>query len=172
MLRGCFIGRFQPFHEGHGRVIEEIAGEVDELVVGIGSAGASHSVHDPFTAGERIVMITRVLEDVPLPTYPVPIEDIDRHAVWASHVESMSPGFEVVYSNNPLVRRLFSEAGREVRQVEMHDRDQLEGTRIREAMIEGRDWRHLVPDGAVSVIEDVDGVDRIRQVSGTDANGR
>jgi nicotinamide-nucleotide adenylyltransferase len=27
--RGFFIGRFQPFHDGHRRVVETIADEVD-----------------------------------------------------------------------------------------------------------------------------------------------
>ena len=171
MTRGCFIGRFQPFHAGHRRVIEEIEGDVAELVVAIGSAGTSHSVENPFTGGERVTMVAKALEDLDLVVYPVPVEDVDRHAVWAGHVESMTPAFDAVYSNNPLVRRLFTEAGREVRTVEMHDRDRLEGTRIREAMIAGEDWEHLVPDPVVSVIDEVDGVARLRQVSGTDASG-
>jgi len=170
MLRGCFVGRFQPFHLGHRRVVESIADDVDELVVAIGSAGASHSVHDPFTGGERIEMVRAALADLDLPVYAVPVEDVDRHAVWVSHVESMTPAFDAVYANNPLVIRLFEEAGHEVRDVEMHDRDRLEGTRIREAMIEGGDWRPRVSDPVVSVIEDANGVDRLRQVSGTDAN--
>jgi len=171
MTRGCFIGRFQPFHRGHRQVIEEIQGDLAELVVAIGSAGASHSVDDPFTGGERVMMITKALADLDLVVYPVPVEDIERHAVWVSHVESMTPAFDVVYSNNPLVRRLFAEAGREVRSVAMQNRDELEGTRIREAMIDGGDWERSVPEPVVSVIEEIDGVGRIRQVSETDANG-
>jgi len=171
MTRGCFIGRFQPFHRGHRRVIEEIQGDLEELVVAIGSAGDSHSVDDPFTGGERVMMITKALADLDLVVYPVPVEDIERHAVWVSHVESMTPAFDVVYSNNPLVRRLFSEAGREVRGVTMQDREELEGTRIREAMIDGGDWDGLVPDPVVDVIEEIDGVARIQQVSESDANG-
>jgi nicotinamide-nucleotide adenylyltransferase len=171
-MRGCFVGRFQPFHSGHRRVGESIAGELDELVVAIGSAGASHSVHDPFTGGERVRMVRRALADLDLPIYAVPVEDVDRHAVWVRHLESMTPAFDVVYTNNPLVVRLFEEAGREVRGVEMYDRDRLEGTQIREAMVDGEEWRRLVPDPVVSVIEDVDGVERIRAVNDTDATRR
>ncbi len=49
MTRGFYIGRFQPYHQGHHRVVQDIAEEVDELVVGIGSADQSHSVRNPFT---------------------------------------------------------------------------------------------------------------------------
>ncbi|MFB6228754.1 MAG: nicotinamide-nucleotide adenylyltransferase [Halobacteriales archaeon] len=168
MTRGCFIGRFQPFHLGHRRVVESVENDLDGLVVVVGSAGASHSVQDPFTGGERVRMVRQALSDLDLVTYAVPVEDVNKHGVWVRHLESMTPAFDVVYANNPLVVRLFEEAGREVRRVEMHDRDRLEGTRIREAMVADEAWRHLVPDQVVSVIEDVDGVERIRAVSDTD----
>ena len=171
MTRGFYIGRFQPYHNGHHRVVEQIATEVDELVVGIGSAGDSHSARNPFTAGERIMMITKSLVDFDLVTYAVPIEDLDRNAVWVSHVQSMSPNFDVAYSNNPLVIRLFDEAGIEVRQSPMYDRDVLEGTEIRRRMVEDDDWERLVPDAVAEVVEEIDGTDRIQKVTDTDANG-
>jgi nicotinamide-nucleotide adenylyltransferase len=171
MTRGFYIGRFQPYHTGHHRVVEQIATEVDELVVGIGSAGDSHSARNPFTAGERIMMITKALVDFDLVTYAVPIEDLDRNAVWVSHVQSMSPNFDVAYSNNPLVIRLFDEAGIEVRQSPMFERDVLEGTEIRRRMVDGGDWETLVPDAVVEVVEEIDGIDRIRKVADTDSNG-
>jgi len=171
MVRGFFIGRFQPYHDGHQRVVEEIAAEVDELVVGIGSAGDSHLPADPFTAGERVMMITRSLVDLELVTYVVPIEDLERNSVWVSHVQSMCPAFDVAYSNNPLVIQLFDEAGIEVRQVPMFDRHVLEGTELRERMVAGDDWESHVPDAVVDVVHEVDGVQRIRHVADTDANG-
>ncbi len=170
-MRGFYIGRFQPFHDGHRHMVEEIATEVDELVLGIGSAGDSHSTRNPFTAGERVMMVTKAVEDLDLTTYVVPIEDLDRNSVWVSHVESMTPRFEVAYSNNPLVVRLFEEADVEVRGSPMFKRDVLEGTELRERMIHGRDWESLVPAAVVDVIEEVGGVERIQRVAETDTNG-
>ena len=170
-MRGFYIGRFQPYHDGHHRMVEKIAEEVDELVLGIGSAGDSHMVSDPFTAGERVMMITKSVVELPITTYAVPIEDLERHSVWVSHVRSMSPAFEVAYSNNPLVIQLFEEAGVEVRQSPMFNREELEGTEVRERMIRGGDWRSLVPDPVADVIEEVDGIRRLRRISRTDANG-
>ena len=171
MTRGFYIGRFQPYHNGHHNVVQRIAEEVDELVLGIGSAGDSHSQHDPFTAGERIMMITKSLVDSDLVTYAVPIEDLDRNSVWVSHVQSMSPTFDVAYSNNPLVIQLFEEAGVEVRQSPMYNRDVLEGTEVRDRMIEGDDWEKLVPNAVVEVVEETGGLERIRRVSDSDSNG-
>ncbi|PSQ55233.1 nicotinamide-nucleotide adenylyltransferase, partial [Halobacteriales archaeon SW_12_67_38] len=138
------------------------------LVLGIGSADDSHTRHDPFTAGERIMMLTKALEDADLVIYPVPLEDLDRNAVWVSHVRSMSPTFEIAYSNNPLVVQLFTEAGVEVRQSPMFDREKLEGTEIRERMIADDGWAALVPDAVVDVVREIGGIERIQRVSDTD----
>jgi len=171
-MRGFYIGRFQPYHDGHHRMVAEIVSEVDELVLGIGSAGHSHSTRNPFTAGERVMMVTKSVAEFDLTTYVVPIEDLDRNSVWVSHVQSMAPSFDVAYSNNPLVIQLFEEAGVEVRQSPMFNRDVLEGTELRDRMIEGGEWQHLVPDPVVEVIDEIDGIRRIQRVSETDTNDR
>ncbi len=170
MDRGCYIGRFQPFHNGHLNMVEQIVDDddIDELVLGIGSADASHAKHDPFTAGERIMMITKSLVDLDLVTYAVPIEDLERNSVWVSHVRSMSPEFDVAYSNNPLVIQLFGEAGVEVRQSPMFNREVLEGSEVRERMIQGENWQPLVPDPVVDVVDEIGGIERIQRVSETD----
>jgi nicotinamide-nucleotide adenylyltransferase len=170
-MRGFYIGRFQPYHDGHHHMVAEIADEVDELVLGIGSAGDSHTPRNPFTAGERVMMVSKAVAEFDPTTYVVPIEDLERNAVWVSHVRSMCPQFDVAYSNNPLVVRLFREAGVEVRGSPMFRRDVLEGTELRSRMRAGDDWRAHVPDPVVDVIEEVDGVERMRAVADTDANG-
>jgi len=172
MTRGIFIGRFQPFHNGHHAMVGDIVEEVDELVLGIGSADASHTTRNPFTAGERVMMITKAVEEFDVPIYVVPIEDIDRNAVWVSHIRSMAPSFDVAYSNNPLVVQLFEEAGIEVRQSEMFDRDRLEGTGIRQRMLAGDSWRDRVPDAVVEVVDEIHGVQRLQTVSEDDVAER
>jgi len=86
---------------------------VDEIIIGVGSAQMSHDVNNPFTAGERVLMITRSLEDLACPFYVIPIEDIQRNALWVAHVRSIAPPFDHVYSSNPLVVQLFSESQRD-----------------------------------------------------------
>ena len=75
MKRGLYVGRFQPYHNGHNSVIERIADEVDELIIGIGSAEISHDLRHPFTAGERVLMISRALKNIRIPVYIIPLED-------------------------------------------------------------------------------------------------
>ena len=165
MKRAFYIGRFQPFHLGHYFTICTIAKEVDELVIGIGSAQKSHDSANPFTAGERVMMIRHALENADVKHYAIPIEDLQRNAVWVSHIISMSPPFDVVYSNNPLVIQLFREANMDVRQPPMFNRKGYSGTEIRKKMLQGDDWRQLVPTAVAEVIDEIDGVTRLRNVS-------
>lgn len=168
MKRGLYVGRFQPFHNGHMSVVSLLSKEVDELIIGIGSAESSHDVKHPFTAGERILMITSALKDIDIPCYVIPLEDVKRNALWTAHVKSMVPPFDIVYTSNPLVIQLFEESGAVVESPPMYKRESLSGTEIRRKMIDGEDWEDFVPKGVVSVIKDINGVERIRQISKRD----
>ncbi len=168
MRRGFYIGRFQPYHNGHQSVLEHIADEVDEIVIGIGSAQLSHLPDNPFTAGERVLMITRALESLGCPFYVIPIEDIKRNALWVAHVLSMTPPFDLCYSSNPLVVQLFKEAGIKVQSPEMYERETLSGTEIRRRMLAGEIWKSLVPAEIIRVIKEIDGVERLLQISQKD----
>jgi len=167
-MRGLYIGRFQPFHLGHKAVLEKIAEEVDEIVVGIGTSQASHTPADPFTAGERIAMIYGALRKLGRWFYIIPLPDVNRNAVWVSHVKSMTPPFDVIYSNNPLVVELFTEAGLEVRRPFMYKRETYSGTIIRKMMIDGDDWRPLVPVPVAKIIDEINGVERLKNICRSD----
>lgn len=166
--RGFYIGRFQPYHNGHQSVLEHIAGKVDEIIIGVGSAQLSHHIDNPFTAGERVLMITRSLGDLGCPVYVIPIEDIQRNALWVAHVRSMTPPFDICYSSNPLVVRLFTEAGIRVQSPAMYERDKLSGTFIRRCILDGKAWENLVPPAVVQVLDEIDGTGRLRQIAQND----
>jgi nicotinamide-nucleotide adenylyltransferase len=169
-MRGLYIGRFQPYHLGHQAVLQKIADEVDEIVVVIGSAQASHTRNNPFTAGERLAMIYGALGELRGMCYVIPLQDVERNAVWVSHLKSMVPTFQVVYSNNPLVVQLFAEAGVEVRKPPFYERDLYSGTAIRELMLQGGDWRSLVPEAVASLIEEMGWVDRLCNIARIDSS--
>jgi nicotinamide-nucleotide adenylyltransferase len=161
------IGRFQPLHNGHMEVIRKCAAESENLTIGIGSAQYSHECDNPFTAGERYLMINEVMKAEGIENYCiVPIEDLNRYSLWVAQVESLSPPFSRVYSNNPLTRRLFSEAGYELKDSPLYNREVYSGTAVRKKMIEGDDWRPLVPEKVAEVIDYIDGVGRLREISG------
>jgi len=58
-----FIGRFQPFHNGHKAVIEEALTLSKKVIVLVGSANGPRSYRNPFTFSERSSMITRIFYD-------------------------------------------------------------------------------------------------------------
>lgn len=167
-MRGFFVGRFQPFHRGHIRVVEHCADEVDSVVIGIGSAERSHTVKNPFTAGERAEMIYRAVADMAIRAYVTPVTDIESNAKWVAHVVEFCPPFDVVYTNNPLVDRLFGEADHEVRALPFFDRESYRGTEIRRRIIAGEAWADLVPDPVRKAIDEFDGVTRLRTVASDD----
>ncbi|OYT66196.1 nicotinamide-nucleotide adenylyltransferase [ANME-1 cluster archaeon ex4572_4] len=170
-MRALYIGRFQPYHLGHHAVIKQIASEaeVDEVIICIGSAQRSHELEDPFTAGERYLMISKSLrDDGVLNFYIVPILDVNWNAVWVSHVESLIPPVEVVFTNNPLIGRLFSEKGYEVRTPSLFNRREYAGREIRRRMLNHEQWRELVPKAVLEVVCEIDGLRRLENLSRSD----
>jgi nicotinamide-nucleotide adenylyltransferase len=162
------IGRFQPLHNGHLEVIKTIAGECESMIIGIGSAQLTHTFENPFTAGERHLMISRSLKEAKLSNYfLVPIVDINRYAIWVAHVASLVPPFQVVYTNNSLTRRLFEESGYAVRSAPLFNREVYSGTEIRRRIVDEEEWEHLVPPGVVKTVKEIHGVERLREITRT-----
>lgn len=167
--RAFIVGRFQPFHYGHLKLIKQILKDNDSVIIGIGSAQYSHTLKDPFTAGERHIMISSSLESEGIyQFYLVPIEDVNSNPLWVAHVESLTPRFNKVYTNNPLVRRLFGEKGYDVHSMELMNRDSWSGTHIREKILNGENWKDDVPQPVWEIIEEIDGVNRLIDLSKTD----
>jgi len=169
--RGLFVGRFQPFHLGHLAAIKDVLKEVEELVIVIGSAQYSHNLNNPFTAGERLIMVRKALEEAGIDysrVWVVPVPDAHLHMMWVSAVEGYTPSFSVVYSNEPLTRRLFIEAKYRVKSIRFHERKLYSSTEIRERMLKGESWEKLVPKGVVAFIKEIDGVNRLRDLTKSD----
>ena len=77
----------------------------------------------------------------------------------------LTPPFSIVYSGNSLVKQLFSEEGFEVRQPPLYDRLHLSGTEVRKRILEDENWQELVPSATVDVIHEINGTERIRNLS-------
>jgi nicotinamide-nucleotide adenylyltransferase len=172
MVNRClYVGRFQPFHIGHLDAIKYALKEVDELVIVIGSAQYSHNADNPFTAGERLVMVRRALMEAEVDygkLWIVPVPDVHLHMLWVSAVEGYTPKFNVIYANEPLTKRLFMEAGYKVKPIPLFERKVYMSTVVREKMVKGDSWTELVPKTVADFILEIDGVNRLRDLSQTD----
>jgi len=169
--RGLFVGRFQPIHRAHVKAISDILKQVDELAIVIGSAQYSHRADNPFTAGERITMIRKALEseDIPLARcWIIPVPDIHIHMIWVAEVAGYTPKFDIVFTNEPLTRRLFIEAGFKVKPVPFHKRKIYSATEIRERMLNNESWEELVPESVAQFIKEIKGIERIQDLAKTD----
>jgi len=169
--RALYVGRFQPFHQGHLEAVQYVLKEVDEVVIAIGSAQYSHNANNPFTAGERLVMIRRALKEAGVDysrVWVVPVPDVHLHMLWVAALEGYTPSFNVVYSNEPLTRRLFMEAGYKVKRIRLFERKDYNSTLVREKMIKDNSWTSLVPKSVAEFINEIDGVNRLRDLMRTD----
>lgn len=93
------------------------------------------------------------------------MQDINFNAIWVAHVKMITPPFSIVYSGNPLVKQLFSEEGFEVRQPPLYDRLHLSGTEVRKRILNDDNWQELVPDATVKILNEINGVNRLKNLS-------
>ncbi len=160
MKRALFIGRFQPFHNGHLHGLKHILSEVDEVVIVVAAAQYSYTVENPFTAGERIEMIKAGVREFYDRVYIIPVDNVPSNFEWPRHVLNYVPRVDVVYSNNRFVRLLFKEYGLEARETPLLPG--INGSIVRKLIAEDGDWRSLVPRQVAKIIDDIGGVERIK----------
>lgn len=55
-----------------------------------------------------------------------------------------------------------------VKTLPMYRRDTLSGTEVRRRMVAGEEWRSLVPAPVAAVIDEINGVERLKQISSSD----
>ncbi len=146
MTTALFIGRFQPFHNGHLAVIKDLLHQYDHVNIVIGSAQESRTEQNPFSADEREEMIRSTLEAERLPSrYAIyKMEDQHDDEKWALQIKGLCH-FDVVFTNNPWPARCLENVGFEVKNHKFYNRSELIGTEIRELIKNGQEWEQLVP---------------------------
>ncbi|GBC74718.1 Bifunctional NMN adenylyltransferase/Nudix hydrolase [archaeon HR06] len=162
---GVYIGRFQPFHLGHLEAVKYALSQVDFLYIIIGSAEKSHEFQNPFTIGERINMIKMSLEEegIDCKRYMLlPLADVSSHALWTYHLDLLVKDYDVVFTNDPLTKRLFNERRIKVIEVPLKNREILSGTEIRRRMVKGEEWQSLVPKSVANYLFKIKGDERVK----------
>ena len=162
-MKALFIGRFQPFHKGHLKVIQKLSKKYDEIIIGIGSSQYSHTYDNPFTADERIKMIKNTLDTCKVKNYRIVlIPDIHNPSRWVDHVTSIISDFDVVITNNAFTEKLFEDKKIKVENTELYKEALFSGETIRQRIRKNDPWENLVPDPVVKIIKKIDGEKRIR----------
>jgi len=163
-MKALFIGRFQPFHNGHLRIIQNISKLFKELIIGIGSSQYGDTKDNPFLADERKKMIENALKNTGIKNYKIIlIPDIHNPPRWVDHVLSIISDFDVVISNNDLTKRLFHEKGFTIKETKLYNKDEYSGKEIRKRIANDEEWEKLVPSEVVKIIKEIDGIARIKK---------
>jgi nicotinamide-nucleotide adenylyltransferase len=173
--RGLMLGRFQPFHKGHLALTKQILNECDELVVIIGSAQFNFVNKDPFSAGERVLMIHEALKEEGIDLsrcYIIPVANDENNARWLAYIRSMVPPFDVLYSGNDFVKYLArsQDSSFAIKDPAFAEKDEYNGTNIRHLMQDDKPWQHLVPPAVAKVIQQVGGIVRINMLACSDSD--
>ena len=133
------LGRFQPFHRGHVLMIQE-AEEIRkkdysdlELIIAVGSSNRPESLRNPWSASERIDMISSWLSsEGGFDATIVVIPDIDDPPNWVSHAEEFHGKSGIFFSSDSQSCDLYRSSGWHVIQMPLVQRDDFEGWRVRE----------------------------------------
>ena len=88
-----YIGRFQPFHNGHLQTLKVALDQADEVMILLGSSNRANNIRNPWNAQQRESMIRAVLADegiqqkrvkiIPIHDYPYNDE------LWLSEVQAV-----------------------------------------------------------------------------------
>ena len=82
-----YIGRFQPFHNGHKTILEKASKISNEILVLVGSVNKALNIKNPFTFEERKSMIPTEINGVKIKVKP--LKDFVNDGSWVSEVQSI-----------------------------------------------------------------------------------
>lgn len=157
-MKAVFLGRFQPFHIGHHRTVEQYKEAYEDFALVVGSSKKSRTAENPLSFEERKRIIEACHSNIEI----VGLEDEDReeegYIDWTEKLMEKTEA-DVVITRNNLVQRLvrkYSDA--EIEDQELYRPEKCSGTRIRKKIREGEEWGGLVPDCCRGKIEEVQDV--------------
>ena len=161
-----FIGRFQPFHNGHLEIIKNIKDKYEKIIIGIGSSQNGNNIINPFTVEERKLMIQKTLKLYKINNYNiVKIPDINNYPKWVSHVKNIVPDFDAVITNNPITKSLFKKKGYLIVKTKFYNRKEFSGENIRKKILLDENWENSIPKPVYNIIKKINGIDRIKKLN-------
>lgn len=149
-----FIGRFQPFHEGHLYSLRKAIGVAERVIIGIGSSNIQDR-KNPWNFDSRKQMVQSVIKNLDWgrsiqAIWAVP--DLYNSEQWGNMIvsrvrkEGVFESEVVAVGNNEWTNRIMRMKKIDVVEPGLLRRDELEGALIRE-FVENNDvsWKDRVP---------------------------
>ena len=166
--RGLYWGRFNPPHNGHLKVIRHLLdNKCAGLVIAIGSALSSHEPRNPFTGGERLLMLKAMLEEAKIAGKCVIVQVPDvpgSYSATAHNAVLLSPKFDCVFTNRPVIADVFGQMGFAVESFPDFERLKFNATGVRKALETGKSIGKLVPPAVGKWLAENKGAERMRTV--------
>ncbi len=107
---GLYLGRFQPFHDGHKSIINMMLEECKTVIIAIGSSNKENTIKNPFPYGLRKAVISDCFPTSNVKIIPIP----DRNTCgndesWGDYVLNICKEFgyepDVIYQGYEEVRK-------------------------------------------------------------------
>ncbi|RLG13531.1 MAG: hypothetical protein DRN71_04640 [Candidatus Nanohalarchaeota archaeon] len=157
MTQAIFIGRFQPFHKGHLKAVTDILKENDTIIICIGSAQEARTEQNPLSYRQRKEMITYAINDANIKAKRhkiIALTDINNDDLWVGHVEKHCPIFDIVYTGNPHVKKLFKRSGYKVKDIPIYK--DINSSKIRTKILQDMEWKKYIPNAVAYYLDDID----------------
>ncbi|MFH1405063.1 MAG: adenylyltransferase/cytidyltransferase family protein [Patescibacteria group bacterium] len=151
-----FLGRFQPFHNGHLLVVQGMVKVCSKVIVAIGSSQQEGTAENPYSASLRKDMIQHSLQGIDLiPLHDIIFIEVPDHESddeWAKKVLELTGPVDQVWTGNEDTKKCFENMpGIEIRWIK--EVPGINSTEIREK-IKAKDesWKKQVPHEVVTSI--------------------
>jgi nicotinamide-nucleotide adenylyltransferase len=155
MKRVGLVCRFKPVHLGHAAMLETLCERAEHVVIGLGSPNRKDA-RNPFSAEESARMIELVLGPRFRNFELVRVADLGDGPRWAKMVEGIFGELDSFVTANAYVRDLLAATYRVEHPGALIPRARhvpIDATLVRARMLEGGDWRSLVPPVVASYLD-------------------
>ena len=83
-----FIGRFEPFHNGHRFVVEQALSKANKVIILIGSANSPRTIKNPFNYQERVSMIRQCFNNSQRILFAPIDDDLYNDYKWLKNIQN------------------------------------------------------------------------------------
>lgn len=149
-----FIGRFQPFHNGHLSVLQDIKknSKIQNIIILIGSSQFKKTKENPYSYSERKKIIKLSINSIikiKILIYPCP--DVFNDQLWFKNVIKKTGRNIIVYSGNTWVQKIFKK--NKIKVVQTKKRINISGTILRQMIKkDNTNWQRYISKKAKKII--------------------